>query len=86
VRANVSQQKTALSTNCCSGSQNFARALDFGLAHTRDGVRSAQASGPTPGRTLHRKSGSTGAEDQLAKTSMRIAQAAGGLSNAHLAG
>src|SRR5579862_4174379 len=40
---------------------------DFGLAHTSDSVETARASGPAPGRTLHRKSGSSGAEGQLAK-------------------
>src|SRR5579872_2967497 len=41
-----------------------ARVVDFGLAHTHASVESREASGPAPSRTLHQKSGSTGAEDQ----------------------
>jgi hypothetical protein len=44
-----------------------AKDRDFGLAHTHGSVETARASGPAPGRTLHTKSGSTGAEGQLAK-------------------
>src|SRR5579864_7379906 len=44
-----------------------AKGRDFGLAHTHDSVETVRASGPAPGRTLHTKSGSTGAEGQLAK-------------------
>src|SRR5258706_1971009 len=44
-----------------------AKGRDFGLAHTHDSVETVRASGPAPGRTLHMKSGSTGAEGQLAK-------------------
>src|SRR6202035_662158 len=40
-----------------------AKGRDFGLAHTHDSVEAVRASGPAPGRTLHTKSGSTGAED-----------------------
>jgi len=31
---------------------NRTRVASFGLAHTHAGVRSREASGPTPGRTL----------------------------------
>src|SRR6185312_17035042 len=44
-----------------------AKGRDFGLAHTHGSVETTRASGPAPGRTLHTKSGSTGAEGQLAK-------------------
>ena len=44
-----------------------AKGRDFGLAHTHGSVETTRASGPAPGRTLHMKSGSTGAEGQLAK-------------------
>ena len=40
-----------------------AKGRDFGLAHTHGSVETTRASGPAPGRTLHTKSGSTGAED-----------------------
>src|SRR5216683_5946942 len=58
-----------------------AKGRDFGLAHTHGSVETTRASGPAPGRTLHTKSGSTGAEGQLAKTFTRITHRAGGLSN-----
>ena len=61
-------------------SQNL-RGCIFGQAHALTALESVRVAGPAPGRTLHQKSGSTGAEGQLANTK-ESSESGRGLSNA----